>query len=74
MEKNRTFDKNDLNYIANSLKEQVNMMEYTGDLSDCGNEIGIMVGSRYKDITEDEIQMFISGFKHGVSLTNGTHP
>jgi hypothetical protein len=24
-------------------------------------------------MTEDEIETFISGFRHGVSLTNGTH-
>jgi hypothetical protein len=69
----RTFDKNDLNWITNSLKEYANRMNYTGDLSDCGNEIGIIVGERYKNITEDDIQNFISGIKHGISLTNGTH-
>jgi hypothetical protein len=48
-------------------------MDYEGDLSDCGNEIGNMVGSKYKNMTEDEIEDFITGIRHGISLTNGTH-
>jgi 2-keto-4-pentenoate hydratase/2-oxohepta-3-ene-1,7-dioic acid hydratase in catechol pathway len=48
-------------------------MNYTGDISDLGNEIGVTVGHAYKDMTEEEIKDFITGFRHGVSLTNGTH-
>ena len=44
-----------------------------GDISDIGNEVGFQLGSVLKNMTEDEIDDFISGFKHGVSLTNGTH-
>ena len=44
-----------------------------GDISDIGNEIGIAVGSILENITQQEINDFISGFRHGVSLTNGTH-
>ena len=73
MEERRTFDTNDLNWIANSLRVNSIMMTYTGDLSDCGNEIGIIVGQKYKNMTEDETRDFISGIKHGISLTNGTH-
>jgi hypothetical protein len=73
MSTERTFDTNDLNWIANSLRVNSIMMTYTGDLSDCGNEIGIIVGERYKNMTEDETSNFISGIKHGISLTNGTH-
>jgi 2-keto-4-pentenoate hydratase/2-oxohepta-3-ene-1,7-dioic acid hydratase in catechol pathway len=69
----REFDSTKLNYIANGLKETVGRMEYTGDISDLGNEIGIMVGHAYKDMTEEDINDFIAGFRHGVSLTNGTH-
>ena len=68
----RTFDKTDLNWIAKILLKK-SMITYTGDLSDCGNEIGIIIGERYKNMTEDETQDFISGIKHGISLTNGTH-
>jgi hypothetical protein len=69
----REFDNTKLDYIANSIKETVNRMGYIGDISDLGNEIGVTVGHTYKDMTEEEIGDFISGFRHGVSLTNGTH-
>ena len=69
----REFNKTKLNYIANTLKEAVNRIEYTGDMSDLGNEIGITVGHAYENMTEENINDFISGFRHGVSLTNGTH-
>ena len=72
MNTERTFDKTDLNWIAKILLKN-SMITYTGDLSDCGNEIGIIVGERYKNMTEDETSNFISGIKHGISLTNGTH-
>jgi hypothetical protein len=44
-----------------------------GDISDIGNEIGFTIGSILENMTEEEINDFISGFRHGVSLTNGTH-
>jgi hypothetical protein len=69
----REFDNSKLNYIANTLKETASRMEYIGDISDLGNEIGYTVGSVYKDMTEEDIEDFISGFIHGISLTNGTH-
>jgi 2-keto-4-pentenoate hydratase/2-oxohepta-3-ene-1,7-dioic acid hydratase in catechol pathway len=67
------FNNTKLNYIANTLKEAANRMEYTGDISDLGNEIGVTVGHAYKNMTEENINDFIFGFRHGVSLTNGTH-
>jgi hypothetical protein len=48
-------------------------MNYTGDILDLGNEIGVVVGLTFKDMTDEDITDFIHGFKHGVSLTNGTH-
>jgi 2-keto-4-pentenoate hydratase/2-oxohepta-3-ene-1,7-dioic acid hydratase in catechol pathway len=69
----REFNKTKLNYIANTLKEAVNRVEYTGDISDLGNEIGVIVGHAYENMTEENINDFISGFRHGISLTNGTH-
>ena len=69
----REFNKTKLNYIANTLKEAVNRIEYTGDMSDLGNEIGITVGHAYENMTEENINDFIFGFRHGISLTNGTH-
>ena len=71
--KDRDFNSEKLNYIANLLKDRTIKMEYQGDLSDCGNEIGIVIGSTYAYLTEDEISDLISGIKHGISLTNGTH-
>ena len=40
------------------------------DLGDLGNEIGILVG---KYTQGDDLDSFIAGIKHGVSLTKGTH-
>ena len=54
--------------------EQLKSADYDiGDLSDIGNTIGIIIG---KYICEDmgfEEDSFLHGFKHGVSLSNGTH-
>lgn len=69
----RTFNKEDLNTVTSNLKAVVDTMNYEGDLSDFGNEVGFWLGKHYENMTEDEIKMFIVGFKHGVSLTNGTH-
>ncbi len=44
-----------------------------GDISDIGNEIGLAVGSILENMTQEEINDLISGIRHGVSLTNGTH-
>ena len=43
------------------------------DLSDLGNEIGICLGKYISEKMGFEIESFISGFKHGVSLAKGTH-
>jgi predicted transcriptional regulator len=69
----KEFDNTKLNYIANTLKETANRMEYIGDISDLGNEIGVTVGRAYENMTEENINDFIYGFRHGISLTNGTH-
>ncbi len=42
-----------------------------GDMSDIGNEIGLVLGEFIT--TESELQDFIHGIRHGISLTNGTH-
>lgn len=41
------------------------------DIGDIANEIGYVIG---KHISDEEIQYFINGFKHGVSLAKGNHP
>jgi len=46
---------------------------YEGDVSDFGNEVGHSLGRVIENLTEEQIRDFISGLKHGISLTNGTH-
>lgn len=55
---------NDLSKIKN----------YNGDLSDVGNEIGIIIGD-FIDIDKNGYNKedFIHGIKHGISLKDGTH-
>ena len=44
------------------------------DLSDLGNEIGIAIGEHInKDKMGYELDSFIAGIKHGVSLVDGSH-
>lgn len=70
----RNFNAHDLSWIALSLKEVSDLrMDYEGDLSDCGNEIGLVVGKKYPNLSNDEIEDFIIGIRHGISLTNDTH-
>jgi hypothetical protein len=60
--------------IRRDVKTQLDKINYQGDLSDIGNEIGIAIG---KYIHEDSsgwgLDDFIHGVKHGISLTDGTH-
>lgn len=57
--------------IVGDIISQLASIEYCGDMSDIGNEIGIAIGDKFdKDNT---INDFISGLKHGVSLADGTH-
>lgn len=64
----------DFKKILNAVSSKLKIVKYgNGDISDLGNEIGIAVGTVIEQMTENEINEFISGFKHGISLTNGTH-
>ena len=67
--KMKNFDK-----IKKELIEQLNEINYDGDLSDIGNEIGIIV-AKYFDESQlgYEKNAFMHGLKHGISLTEGTH-
>jgi hypothetical protein len=61
--------------IIKEIIEQLNSVKYeNGDLSDIGNEIGIILG---KYLEEDklgyELSSFIHGIEHGISITKGTH-
>ena len=51
-----------------SRSEEIN---YYGDMIDFGNEIGIVVGQFFK--SKEDIEDFIIGLRHGVSLVDGTH-
>ena len=64
----------DMKSVLTELGKRLPSVQFlNGDISDIGNEVGFQLGSVLKNMTEDEIDDFISGFKHGVSLTNGTH-
>ena len=59
-------------YILNRIKTQLDNVNYdNGDISDIGNEIGVAICEHLS--TEEELNDFISGLKHGISLKNGTH-
>lgn len=53
------------------IEERLGCVDYTGDVSDIGNEIGIVIG-KYLD-ENNTVEDFIRGLRHGVSLANGTH-
>ena len=44
---------------------------YYGDISDFGNEVGVVVGQHFKK--KQDIEDFITGLRHGISLVDGTH-
>ncbi len=64
----------DFNKTIKELGEKLTDVNYyNGDVSDIGNEIGYILGNILKNMKETDIKDFIVGFRHGVSLTNGTH-
>jgi hypothetical protein len=65
---------NNFEEIKTDIINQLNKTTYKGDLSDIGNEIGIILG-KYISENKDGYNLgdFIFGLKHGISLTNGTH-
>lgn len=44
-----------------------------GDLSDLGNEIGIVIGQYTSDEIGYDKGDFIAGVHHGISISEGTH-
>ena len=62
-----------LKTISSILLRKADEVTYFGDLSDLGNELGLVIGEIYPELDENEISEFIIGFQHGVSLTNRTH-
>ena len=56
--------------ITKQIISQLKNVKYTnGDISDLGNEIGIVIGR----LSKDDIKDFKMGFSHGISLSDGTH-
>lgn len=60
--------------LARMLEEKVEKVQYEGDISDFGNEVGYVLGKHViANMDETQIRDFIHGLQHGISLTNGTH-
>lgn len=61
--------------VCTELSERLFNIPYdNGDMSDVGNEIGIIIAKYFND--EDnglDVDSFITGLRHGISLTDGTH-
>lgn len=69
MEKDKEFKQ-----IKYDIMNQLYDANYTGDLSDIGNEIGTAIAKYIsKNKMGFELDSFINGVKHGISLENGTH-
>lgn len=69
----RAFTYTILEQVLNEFDQHKKEIDYVGDISDLGNEVGFIIGRTYSNMTQEEIDDFITGFRHGVSLTNGTH-
>lgn len=61
--------------ISTELSERLSNLPYqNGDISDIGNEIGIIIAKYFDDKELGyDLEGFIHGIKHGVSITDGTH-
>lgn len=60
--------------IINSLIEKLNAIQESGDFSDIGNVVGIVIAENSNsERLGFEIDDFESGFSHGVSLVDGSH-
>ena len=59
--------------IAAVVAYEITHAERIEDLSDLGNEIGIAIQPYIEDEMGFNIDNFIDGLKHGISLGDGTH-
>ena len=64
----RLFSPVSLISITHELKERALEIQYIGDMSDLGNEIGLCVSKYYENMNENEIELFVQGFKHGARI------
>jgi hypothetical protein len=59
----------DFQNLLKSVSSKLNIVTYNnGDISDLGNEIGMAIAEHIKNITETDINDFISGVIHGINL------
>ena len=59
-------------HLLKQISESLSKVQYeNGDMSDVGNEIGIVLGNYITN--EQEFKDFVTGLRHGISLTNGEH-
>lgn len=58
--------------ISDKLK---NIWYNNGDLSDIGNEIGVIIAKHFDNdsMMGNDYDSFMHGLKHGISLVDGTH-
>jgi hypothetical protein len=64
----------DLKPILEDLSQRLHQINIPkGDLSDIGNEIGIILGKYISKEMGFEKEDLIAGIKHGISLIDGTH-
>jgi len=59
------------NIIKSEIRDQLDKINYRGDLADIGNEVGIIIAKYFDE--DNTVKDFIDGLKHGISLTDGTH-
>lgn len=60
-----------MNALRDDIVNQLNNIPYPSyDESDLGNEIGIILGMA---LNLEQIEAFLMGLKHGISLSHGTH-
>ena len=59
--------------VLDKLSDRLSNIPYKGDLSDVGNEIGCIIAKYFDKANYDDLDSFISGLRHGVSLVDGTH-
>jgi len=66
---------NEFKKASLEISERLSALPYdNGDVSDIGNEIGIILGKYISDNSFGwEKDDLISGINHGISIANGTH-
>jgi len=60
--------------IKKELIDFINENTIDSDLTDLGNTIGIIIGKYTSDKMGFSKDSFIHGIKHGISISDGTHP